>query len=290
VPRQYPRQALLAGAGLGSVATVLRQVADGVLIHESEFVQSNAVVVNGPAGVLLIDPGILEDELVCLAKDLADSGQTVAVGFSTHPHWDHLLWHEAFGDAPRYSTAGCATTAHERLSGDLHAIAKAVGIPTEVPLDLLGRITGLPAGTTQIPWDGPVVTIVEHQAHAHGHAALVIADRGVLVAGDMLSDLLIPLLDLRDASSPIGDYLAAIELLAGVAGDVEVLIPGHGSVGDANELRARIDQDRAYVEALRDGRDSGDSRIGPAAKPGTDWVRGAHERQLAQLAQRGDRA
>jgi hypothetical protein len=37
---------------------VLRQIADGVLIHQSEFVQSNAVVVQGRAGVLLIDPGV----------------------------------------------------------------------------------------------------------------------------------------------------------------------------------------------------------------------------------------
>ena len=31
---------------------VLRQVAEGVLIHQSEFCQSNAVVVQGRAGVL----------------------------------------------------------------------------------------------------------------------------------------------------------------------------------------------------------------------------------------------
>jgi glyoxylase-like metal-dependent hydrolase (beta-lactamase superfamily II) len=37
---------------------VLRQVAEGVLIHDSEFVQSNAVLVQGRAGVLLIDPGV----------------------------------------------------------------------------------------------------------------------------------------------------------------------------------------------------------------------------------------
>ena len=36
---------------------MLRQVAEGVLVHESEFLQSNAVVVQGRAGVLLIDPG-----------------------------------------------------------------------------------------------------------------------------------------------------------------------------------------------------------------------------------------
>ena len=36
---------------------MLRQVAEGVLIHESEFCQSNAVVVHGRAGVLLAVAG-----------------------------------------------------------------------------------------------------------------------------------------------------------------------------------------------------------------------------------------
>ncbi len=64
---------------------VLRQVAEGVLIHESEFLQSNAVVVQGRAGVLLIDPGVYGDEMAALANDLSDSGQTVVAGFSTRP-------------------------------------------------------------------------------------------------------------------------------------------------------------------------------------------------------------
>src|SRR6202046_5934452 len=66
---------------------VLRQVAEGVLTHESEFCQSNAVVVQGQAGVLLIDPGVLGYEMACLANDLSDSGQTVVAGFSADPAW-----------------------------------------------------------------------------------------------------------------------------------------------------------------------------------------------------------
>jgi glyoxylase-like metal-dependent hydrolase (beta-lactamase superfamily II) len=267
---------------------MLRQVAEGVLIHESEFVQSNAVVVQGRAGVLLIDPGVHADEMTCLANDLADLGQTVLAGFSTHPHWDHLLWHAGLGAAPRYGTAGCAATARDRLSGDIDAIAKAVGIPEQVSLDLIGVITGLPAGTTQIPWDGPVVRIIEHQAHAPGHASLVIEDRGVMVAGDMLSDVLIPILDLNGTADPMEDYLAALRLLEEVAGGVDVLIPGHGSVGGADQMRARIDQDRAYVLALRGGQDPRDPRVGPSAKPGWEWVGSVHERQLQALAQRSE--
>jgi glyoxylase-like metal-dependent hydrolase (beta-lactamase superfamily II) len=89
---------------------VLRQVAEGVLIHESEFCQSNAVVVHGRAGLLLIDPGVYGYEMADLADDLRDLGQPVVAGFSTHPHWDHLLWHARLGAAPRYGTARCSKT------------------------------------------------------------------------------------------------------------------------------------------------------------------------------------
>ncbi|MEV4508557.1 MBL fold metallo-hydrolase [Dactylosporangium sp. NPDC049525] len=264
---------------------MLKQVAEGVLVHESEFCQSNAVVVQGGGGVLLIDAGVHGDELTCLANDLSDSGQAVVVGFSTHPHWDHLLWHPALGEAPRYGTARCADTVKARLSNGIDT--RRFGIPDDVPLDLLGRITGLPSDAARIPWDGPEVRVIEHQAHAQGHAALLIAERGILVAGDMLSDVLIPMLDLHGGEDPIEGYLAALRLLDGVAADVDVIVPGHGSVGGADQVRTRIDLDRAYVHALRDGDDPGDPRVGSSAKPGWEWVAGVHERQVQQLAQRG---
>jgi glyoxylase-like metal-dependent hydrolase (beta-lactamase superfamily II) len=270
---------------------VLRQVAEGVLLHQSEFCQSNAVVVQGQAGVLLIDAGIYGYEMACLANDLSDAGQTVVAGFSTHPHWDHVLWHARFGSAPRYGTARCASAIRDQLSGPHWKDSIAEWIPPDIaeqiPWDLFGLIAGLPAGTARIPWDGPQVRIIEHQGHAAGHAALLIEERGVLVAGDMLSDVLIPMPDLNDAAEPIEDYLAALRLLEGVAGDVDVLVPGHGSIGGADQVRARIDQDRAYVQALRNAGVSGDPRVGPSAT--FDWMFGEHERQLQQLARRRER-
>jgi glyoxylase-like metal-dependent hydrolase (beta-lactamase superfamily II) len=271
---------------------VLRQVAEGVLIHQSELLQNNAVVVQGRAGVLLIDPGIQGSEMACLANDLRELGQPVVAGFSTHPDWDHVLWHAELGEAPRYGTARCAAYMRDLLSNPDWKARVAEGLPPEIaeeiPLDLFGLITGLPAGTAQIPWDGPQVRIIEHQAHAPGHAALLIEERGVLVAGDMLSDVLIPMLDLNDTEDPIEDYLAALRLLEGAADDVDVLVPGHGSIGRADQVHARIDQDRAYVHALRDAHDPSDPRVGPSATYG-DWLPGVHEWQLQRLARRSER-
>lgn len=268
---------------------MLRQVAKGVLVHQSEFLQTNTVVVQGGSGVLLIDPGVQGHELACLAADLAEAGHTVAAGFSTHPHWDHLLWIDGFGDAPRYGTARCAATAHAKLPDAAARAGVARMIPedaVDVPLDHIGVISGLPDGAEEIPWDGPRVRIIEHHAHAPGHAALLIEDRGVLVAGDLLSDVLVPMVDLMGEADPVGEYLTALALLEGVAGGVGVLIPGHGSVADGAGARARITQDRAYVLALRDDEDPADPRIGTSAKPGWEWVASLHEGQRKQFAAR----
>ena len=268
---------------------MLKRVAEGVLVHQSPLIQNNAVVVQGPAGAVLVDPGITGDEMACLANDLRELGQPVVAGFSTHPDWDHVLWHAELGDAPRYGTARCAAFMRDLLANADWKARVAEGLPPEIadeiPLDVFGLITGLPAGTELVPWDGPDVRIIEHPAHAQGHAALLIEERGVLVAGDMLSDILVPFPDL-DAANPIEDYLTGLRLLEDVADTVDVVIPGHGSVGGADQVRARIELDRAYVHGLRDGRIPDDPRIGPSATFGNDWLPGVAEWQVQHLAQK----
>jgi glyoxylase-like metal-dependent hydrolase (beta-lactamase superfamily II) len=263
---------------------MLKQVADGVLVHESEFVRSNSTVVRGGGGVLLVDPGITGGELAGLARDIRALGRTVVAGFSTHPHWDHVLWHADLGDAPRYGTARCAAAMAALLSSADWEAQVAEGLPPEhiddIPMQLLGRVTALPAGADRIPWDGPAVRVLEHSAHAQGHAALLIEQARVLVAGDMLSDALIPFLDL-EAADPIGDYLDALDLFESVADDVDIVVPGHGSPGDAGALRARIDLDRAYLRAVGDGADPDDPRIGPSAP--LEWLADVHAWQLQRL-------
>ena len=84
---------------------MLTQIAAGVWTHQSPLIQNNTIVVQGASGVLLIDPGITVAEIECLVSDL---GQPVVAAFSTHPDWDHALWHPVLGDAPRYGTPAAA--------------------------------------------------------------------------------------------------------------------------------------------------------------------------------------
>ena len=247
---------------------MLHQVADGVWVRQSEWVWSNATVVRGEGGLILVDPGIDGSELNQLADDLDRLGIPVVAGFSTHPHWDHLLWHSRFGDVPRYATAGCAQTASAaRERAQTMASESASGIP----LELIGLLTPLPGDGGSVPGE-----IIEHEAHATGHAAVLLADRGVLLAGDMLSDVLIPLFDLRQ-DDQLGAYETALDRLDEAASHVDVVVPGHGAVANGPEVAARLAADHAYIDALRRGVEPVDARLADA-----DWLSGPHESNLEQ--------
>ncbi len=247
---------------------MLNQVADGVWVRQSGWVWTNSIVVRGEDGLILVDPGIDGAEMEDLADEVERLGVPVVAGFSTHPHFDHLLWHSRFGDVPRYATAGGAqraTAARER------AQAMAAESASDVELELVARVEPLPAD------GGPVSgELIEHQAHAVGHAAILLADRGVLLAGDMLSDVLIPLLDSQQ-DDQVGAYEAALERLGEAAEQVEVMVPGHGAVAERPEVAARLAADRAYIEALRRGEEPVDGRLA-----GADWLSRPHQSNVEQ--------
>src|SRR5688500_5924418 len=111
---------------------MLRQVTEGVLVHQSELLQNNTAVVQGRAGVLLVDAGITGDEMTCLANDLSELGQPVVAGFATHPDWDHVLWHAELGEVPRYGTARCSAFVRDLRSKPDWQARVAEGLPPEI--------------------------------------------------------------------------------------------------------------------------------------------------------------
>ena len=246
---------------------MLTQVADGVWVRQSEWVWTNSIVVRGDDGLILVDPGIEGAELNQLADDLDQLGIPVVAGFSTHPHWDHLLWHDRFGDVPRYATAAGAKFASETRELQQAGAAEEA---SDVPLDLIALVSPLPADGGPVPGE-----IIEHQAHAVGHAAVLLADRGVLIAGDMFSDILIPILDSRQ-DDQVGAYETALDRLEEAASHVDVLVPGHGAVAKGPEVASRVAAERAYIDALRREEEPVDARLD------ADWVLGIHQSNLEQ--------
>jgi glyoxylase-like metal-dependent hydrolase (beta-lactamase superfamily II) len=99
--------------------------------------------------------------------------------------------------------------------------------------------------------------VITHDGHAAGHSAVWLAELGVLIAGDMLSDTEIPLLD--ESVSALADYRAGLAALAPAAAVATLVIPGHGRPG--TDAAARLAADYRYLDALASGTAPDDPRL-----------------------------
>jgi hydroxyacylglutathione hydrolase len=249
----------------------LTEVAPGVLVATSAYAMTTSTVVVGSSGgCLVIDPAVTVDDLATLAGELTERGLRPVASWSTHPHWDHVLWSAALGDAPRYAAPAAVIVAGTERGSILEHIRQSA--PGH-DLELVGRTQ--PLDSPAIPWDGPEARLVVHDGHAPGHGAVFLPETGVLIAGDMCSDMEIPLLD-TTVGDPLGDYRTGVERLASVSG-VRQVIPGHGHVGDDAELRRRLALDTAYLDAVSAGQPYDDPRLTPDSP---EWMRAMHEEQV----------
>jgi hydroxyacylglutathione hydrolase len=251
---------------------VVDEVAPGIWVATADKYTTTTTVVAGADGsCLVVDPAVSPADLDALAAWLSSRGLRPAVGWSTHPHWDHVLWSRGLGaGVVRYATTRASRTAEAELPG------LTAGVQESAPghdLALFGRIAPLTAA--EVPWDGPRAVVVAHDAHAPGHGALFLPDSGVLVVGDMCSDIEIPLPDM-DAADPFGAYRHGLGLLASQPG-VRVVVPGHGHVGDAAEFSRRVAADFAYLDAVQAGRDPRDARLAE------EWLRAEHDRHRGHV-------
>jgi glyoxylase-like metal-dependent hydrolase (beta-lactamase superfamily II) len=246
------------------------EVAPGVFVTTAETYTTTTTVIAGDDGrCLLVDPAVTVADLAALARWLGECGLRPAAGWSTHPHWDHLLWSRVLGDVPRYATPRAAAVAARERNGLVAAVQDAA--PGH-DLTLFGQVEAL-AGDV-IDWPGPRAVVYPHDAHAPGHGAVFLPDSGVLIVGDMCSDIEVPLPDL-DAPDPFCGYRAGLRTLAAIPG-VSTVIPGHGHPGDANEFHRRLAADLAYVDAVAAGTDYPDPRLTE------DWLRTEHARALTR--------
>lgn len=227
------------------------EIADGVIVTTSAIDTTASTVVIDGASALLVDPAWVPTELEALADLLDSRSLTVSAGFSTHAHHDHLLWHSRFGEVPRWASPRTAELAVSERAGLLEHMGP--GWPADL-LALFAQVEGVDGGVLPDPWGE--AELVVHDGHAPGHTALWLPERGVLLAGDMLSDVELPLPFWPD---DLPAYLSALELLAPYVTRAEVLVPGHGH--PTHDPVARLDADRGYLAAVMTRGDADDPRI-----------------------------
>jgi glyoxylase-like metal-dependent hydrolase (beta-lactamase superfamily II) len=238
-------------------------IAPGVLVATSRRDRTTSTVAifeaaaGGSPPVLIVDPAWDSDELADLGAEVAERGLVASAALATHAHYDHLLWHPSLGDAPRFASEETA----RRGRDDRAELLAGLGPDWPVSLvDTFGRVVAVTGPT--LPWEGPEVELIVHDAHIPGHTAAWVPALGLLIAGDMLSDLELPLPEAAseaESRDPLAAYREGLERLAPYVVRATVVIPGHGAPTD--DGRARLDADRRYLDAVVEGRRVDDSRL-----------------------------
>jgi hydroxyacylglutathione hydrolase len=83
------------------------------------------------------------------------------------------------------------------LTDRAEVVAPLVGdLPGADLVDLAARLT--PNQGRSLEWSDPTTVVHVHHAHARHHLALGLPELGVLVAGDMLRDIELPMPDDED--------------------------------------------------------------------------------------------
>lgn len=217
-----------------------------ISVLQSHLWHTNTGIIHTSQGSVLIDPGIFPDEFAAIA---AEAG-SVAAGFCTHAHWDHLLWHESFGaQTPRFATS--ATVAlirkdRDRILKNLSNMEAQVG---EQPLwnrSLLFAEQPMEWGSGNIA--GLEVELLHIPGHCDGQAALVLPEHDVAFVADTLSDVETPAI--YGGSRDIALYLRTLNRLQKVIDRVDWIVPGHGSPANRDDAQRRLDADRRYLQAL----------------------------------------
>ena len=231
------------------------EVAPGIWVATSRRDSTTSTIVVSGTEALLVDPGWQPEELDAIARWLEDRSMAVGAGFATHAHHDHVLWHPRFGGAPR--RASSETVRRARVGRDVLVAELGDGWPADLA-ELVGRLEV----AADPVW--PDVERIEHDAHIPGHTALWLPSQRVLIAGDMLSDRELPLLE----DSGFAEYREGLDRLRPYAERARVVVPGHGTPGADGASRWAAD-DR-YLQDLADRRASNDPRLADPAMRAAD--------------------
>jgi glyoxylase-like metal-dependent hydrolase (beta-lactamase superfamily II) len=239
------------------------EVAPGVRVRQSRCEAMNSVLAELEGHVLLVDPGVMPselDELAAATQAVTPSFDRVSVAF-THPHWDHVLGLPWFPGAETFAHSGFGdrVEAEEaRIAADADEWIRDHGERMRAPFRAFDPL--LKARGTTLVRLGPFEVVTQDTpGHDANHLALWLPRQGVLVAGDLLSDLEAPWLD-----GPPWVYRASLKQLHWLyeQEDVRVLVPGHGPVAHGRiEGYRRLLRDLDYLlvleQRVRDGRERG---------------------------------
>ncbi len=232
-----------------------------VILVTSQLFQAHCTIVRAPAErrdgdgapdeAFVIDSPVLPEELELLPALVEQAGFPEPHGLlATHADFDHVLAPLAFPEA----TLGCAESTAERLRAEPGAAQRELRRFDE-ELQIERRPLALAAVQALATPGRCAIGDAELELHpASGHTvdgmAVWVPWARVLIAGDYLSPIELP--SIGEGDTMLDAYLATLDRLQPIVEGAEHVVPGHGPpIGGARALEL-LEEDRAYLGALRE--------------------------------------
>lgn len=196
-------------------------------------VGGNIAVSSGSDGVFIIDDDVKPLSAKISAAIATLSDKPVRIVFNTHWHFDHTGGNEFFGNA------GATIVAHDnvraRMSTEQNsAFFKSVTPPA--PGVALPVITFDNTATFHL--NGHTIKAMHMPpAHTDGDSILFFEEVNVVHLGDIFFNRMYPFIDIDSGGSVTG-IIAAIDLIVPMLNEQTRIIPGHGPVGNLQDLKA----------------------------------------------------
>jgi glyoxylase-like metal-dependent hydrolase (beta-lactamase superfamily II) len=248
---------------------------DAVVVT-SRLWQTTCTAVRSGGECLVIDSPYFPDELELLPVLLGQAGFEPVGLLATHGDWDHLLGRFAFPGL----ALGVGSTTAERLRAEPGTAQRELRdadaenyVVRAAPLSL-GSYQVLPAPGSVGIGDAEI-ELHPTAGHTADGTAFLVRSAEVLVCGDFLSDVEIPMVE-----ASLADYRATLARLAPLVETVESVVPGHGSPHSRDVALRILDEDVEYLDAL----ERGEERVKLPPGRETKRQRAIHAENLARLS------
>lgn len=232
------------------------EVGDRVWVARYEWYDVNLSIIEGAAGLLVVDTHASGVAARGAITDLRRLSTRPVVGIvNTHAHVDHVLgnhaWREEYGEVPvtAHETAAADTLRHGRAAQE-EAVAlgwpraEEIASTTIVAADqTFSSVTAIDLG------DRSVELVHPGRGHTGGDLVVRLDDADVLLAGDLVEESGPPVWG--DDSYPL-EWPATLDLVLELVGPSTVVVPGHGTPVDREFVQDQRSAIGIVAETVRD--------------------------------------
>jgi len=208
----------------------------------------NIGVLSGAEGNLLVDSGLVEASAKIKAALRSINGHPLKHLINTHWHFDHT------GGNKWMHVEGATIIGHENTRKHLSVATRVEGWDYTFPAELAGALPTITVNSLHMQVNGAAIAIEGYgPAHTDSDLSVHFREADIFFAGDTWWNGVYPFIDYSTGGSIDGMIRSANANVA-KAGAKTIVVPGHGPVGDREQLaeyRDVLSDIREKVAALK---------------------------------------